>query len=145
MPIHLLLIVGLLNEQPHRKRRVGFGARIFIVEAVQEDFEEAGGVGRDGCVHGADAFGEDANSGGALEGLGAGGEAKEGFLDHFVEFGEGGAEDVGNGNEDVERGVDNEPIVLGGLDGARVEVFVRGRATVWGESGKVNLAGVFAG
>lgn len=145
MLVHLLLIIRRCDKQPHRKHRVRLSPGVFIIEAVHEDFEQAGGILRHSGVHGADAFGEDADGGGALEGLGDGRETEEGFLDHFVELGEGRAEDVGEGDEHVERGVDNEPVVFGGLEGAGVEVFVRGGAAVGGDGGEVDLAGVFAG
>lgn len=128
MPLDLLLVLARGDEQTDGEHGVGFRAGVLVVEAMHEDLEQRRRVRCHCNVHGADAFGEDADGGGALVGFGAGGEAEEDFFDELVELGEGGAEDMREGDEDVERGVDDEPVVFRGLQGARVEVFVWGAA-----------------
>lgn len=79
---------------------------------MHEDFEQRRRVRRHCHVHGADALGEHAHGGGALVGFRAGGEAEKGLLNELVEFSECRAEDVRQRDEDVERGVDDEPVVF---------------------------------
>lgn len=108
-------VLGVLDEQTSGVSSVGARLGVLVCEAVEKKLKEGGGGGGDSSAHVGGALGDDANGGGALEGLLGGGKLHDWLLEDLPELTELGAEGGGEADHDIESGVNREPVVLGSL------------------------------
>ncbi|GKT59946.1 hypothetical protein ColTof4_00089 [Colletotrichum tofieldiae] len=127
--------LGVVDELAGGVGSVGLGEGIGVGKAVGEDRQEGVGEGSDGLAHVLDGLGDDTNGGGALEGLLGAGELEDGLLEDLPHLGKVTAKSGGEAENDIEGGVDDEPVELGRALGLLLLLLVA----------EVLLAGVGAG
>jgi hypothetical protein len=117
------VLVGAVGaEKTSTEGGVGLGLRILVLQALGEDGHEALGVRGAATLHGLNAVGHGANGSGALETLLGRGILEDEGLEHLPELTELLAKGDSEASDDLKGGLDNEPVVLGGLLGGDLEV-----------------------
>lgn len=117
------VLVGAVGaEESSAKGGVGLGLRVLVLQALGEDGHHALGVRSATTLHGLDAVGHGANGGGALETLLGRSVLEEERLEHLPHLTELVAESDSKAGNDLHGGLDDEPVVLGGLVGGNLEV-----------------------
>lgn len=105
----------MLDQAANGVGGVGAGLGVLVVETVEEELEEGGSEGGDGGSHAVDALGENTDGGGALEGLAGAGVAEDGLLEDLPQLSEALAKGGSHTGDDVQSGVDDDPVELGSL------------------------------
>lgn len=113
-------VVGVLEQTSDSVSGVGLGLGVLITETVDKELHEGRGELGDSGAHAVDALGQDTNSGGTLKRLAAAGIAEHGLLKDLPELSETLAQGGGHTGDNIESGVDNNPVELGGLLGSRL-------------------------
>ena len=128
------VLVGAVGaKETSAEGSIGLGLRVLILQALGEDGHEALGVRSAATLHGLNAVGHGANGSGTLEALLGGGVLEDEGLEHLPELAELFAKGDSEASDDLKGGLDNEPVVLGGLlsgDLKVLEVVIVGLARV---------------
>lgn len=110
-----LLSGGVEDEKTNGISSVRFGLWVLVGESVNEELEEWLGEFGDSWAHEGSALSNDTNGGRSLEsGLG-GSELHDWLLEDLPDVLELGTKGFGEANDNIQGGVDDEPIVLGRL------------------------------
>lgn len=105
----------ILNQETGSVSGVGAGLWVLVLQAVEKELEEGSSVGGNSGLHVAGALSNDTNCGGALEVLLGRSTLHDWLLEDLPKLSELGAKGDGKTDDDVKSGVNNEPIILGGL------------------------------
>jgi hypothetical protein len=117
------VLVGAVGAQEtSAEGGVGLGLRVLVLKALGEDSHHALGVRSATTLHGFNAVGHGANGGGALETLLGRSVLEDERLEHLPELTELVAKSDSKASNDLHGGLDDEPVVLGGLVGGDLEV-----------------------
>jgi hypothetical protein len=117
------VLVGAVGAQEtSTEGGVGLGLRVLVLQALGEDGHHALGVRSATTLHGLDAVGHGAHGGGALETLLGRSVLEDERLEHLPELTELVTKSDSKASNDLHGGLDDEPIVLGGLVGGDLEV-----------------------
>ena len=111
-------IVGVLDQTSNGISSIGLGLRVLITQTVNQELEEGRRELGDSRTHAVDALGQNTNSGSTLERLAAAGVAKDGLLEDLPELSEALSQGGSHARDDVEGGVNDNPVELGSLLGS---------------------------
>lgn len=152
------VLVGAVGAQEtSAEGGVGLGLRVLVLQALGEDGHHALGVRSATTLHGLDAVGHGANGGRALETLLGRSVLEDERLEHLPKLTELVAKSDSKAGNDLHGGLDDEPVVLGGLVGGDLEVLeviviplagvllLKNEAEVGGDLLEGSRAGVAAG
>jgi hypothetical protein len=117
-----VLVSAVRAKKTSAEGGVGLGLGVLILEALGQDGHHALGVGSAATLHGLDAVGHGANSGGTLEALLGRGELEKESLEHLPELAKLFAKGNCKASDDLHSSLDDEPVVLGGLLGGDLGV-----------------------
>lgn len=118
-----VLVVAVGAEEAGAESRVGLRLGVLVLQALGEDGHHALGVRGAAALHGLDAVGHGADGSRALEALLGRGVLDDEGLEHLPELAELVAKSDSEAGNDLHGGLDDEPVVLGGLLGGDFEVF----------------------
>lgn len=107
--------VALLDEATDGVGSIAAGLSILVAKAVEEQFQERRGVRCHSGAHASNAFGEDADGSRALDGLAAASVAEHSLLEDLPELSEAAAEGNSHAGNDIQGGVDDNPVEFRGL------------------------------
>jgi hypothetical protein len=117
-----VLVSAVGAKETSAEGGVGLGLGVLILKALGQDGHHALGVRSAAALHGLDAVGHGANSGGTLEALLGRGEFEKERLEHLPHLAELFAKGNCKASDDLHGSLDDEPVVLSGLLGGDLGV-----------------------
>jgi hypothetical protein len=106
---------GLLAEQASAVGGVTAHLWVLVSEALEKQLHQASSIGSNGSSHVTDSLGDGANSSAALVLLLSADVLDNGLFEDLPEFAKGLAQGGGEAGDDFHGGLDDQPVVLGGL------------------------------
>jgi hypothetical protein len=112
---YLGFVGGLFAQESSAVSGVTAHLWVLVSEALEQQFHQASSVGSHGSSHIANGLGDGANSSAALVLLLSADVLDNGLFENLPEFAEGFAQGGGEASDDFHGGLDDQPVVLGGL------------------------------
>ena len=111
----LCFVSGLFAEKTGAVCGIAADFWVVVSETLEQHLHQVGGVRGHGGAHVTDGLGDSANSGAALVLFGSADVLDNGLFEDLPELAEGLAKGGGEAGDDFHGGLDDQPVVLGGL------------------------------